>query len=247
MKLVIGDAKLFKQCIEAVVNLVDEGLFEVNEHGIHLRAMDPSQIAMVDFVLPKSAFNEFEAEQSNLSLNLVDFLKILSRARSDEQLILTTEEKESKCVLEFVSPNGKRHIRMPLMDLTTASPREPKIAFDTVIKMRAGALKEMLKDAGLLSSHVVLSVDKDQFIIEAKGDSGDLHIESGKNAPHFADLSSSAKSRAMFPFEYLDNMTKACPDDSMIELSLKSDTPIKIAYSVGQAKLAYFLAPRVES
>ncbi|MDP3742397.1 MAG: proliferating cell nuclear antigen (pcna) [Candidatus Micrarchaeota archaeon] len=248
MKLVIGDAKAFKQCIEAVVNLVDEGQFEINENGMHLRSMDPSQIAMVDFTLPKAAFNEFDAvEQSTLSLNLVDFLKILSRARADEQLHLTVEEKESKCVLEFISPNAKRNIRIPLMELNVTSPREPKITFDTTIKMRGGTFKEMLKDAGMLSSHVILSAEGDKFLVEAKGDSGDLRIESAKGSPNFAELHNTAKSRAMYPFEYLDNMTKACPDDSMIELFLKSDCPVKISYNVGQAKLSYFLAPRVEN
>ncbi len=248
MKLVIGDAKQFKQCIEAVVNLVDEGQFEINENGMHLRSMDPSQIAMIDFLLPKAAFNEFDvSDQSTLSLNLVDFLKILARSRNDEQLHLTVEEKESKCVLEFISPNGKRNIRLPLMDLNVTSPREPKITFDTTIKMRGGTFKEMLKDAGMLSSHVILSAEGDKFVVEAKGDSGDLRIESGKSSPNFAELHNTAKSRAMFPFEYLDNMTKACPDDSMIELFLNSVCPVKMAYSVGQAKLSYFLAPRVEN
>ena len=247
MKLVIADAKQFKHSIEAVVNLIDEGLFEVNDNGLHLRAMDPSQIAMVDFLIPKTGFAEFEAEQSNLSLNLVDFLKILARTRNDEQLTLTVEEKESKCVLEFTSPNGKRSVRLPLMDLAASAPREPKITFDTTLKIRGGTFKEMLKDAGLLSSHVILSAEGEQFVIEAKGDSGDLRIESGKNSPNVAELTNTAKSRAMFPFEYLDNMTKACPEDSMLELYLKSDAPVKIAYTVGQAKLAYFLAPRVES
>ena len=113
--------------------------------------------------------------------------------------------------------------------------------------MRGGTFKEMLKDAGLLSSHVILSTDADKFILEAKGDSGDLHIESTKSSPNVAELTINAKSRAMFPFEYLDNITKACPDDSIIEVNLKTDCPVKIAYSVGQAKLAYYLAPRVEN
>ncbi len=247
MKLVIADARQFKQCIEAVVNLVDEGLFDISEAGLHLRAMDPSQIAMVDFLLPKDAFNEFHAEQASLGLNLVDFLKILSRARTEEQLALTLEEKEAKCLLEFTSQNGKRTVRLPLIELNVSSPREPRINFDTTIKMRGGMFKEMLKDAGMLSSHVVLSVENETLLVEAKGDSGDLHIESGKNAPHVAELTSNAKSRVMFPFEYLDNITKACPDDSLIELFLKTNAPIKVAYSVGPAKLSYFLAPRVES
>ncbi len=246
MRLVVSDAKQFKQCVEAIVNLVDEGLFEVNEKGLHLRSMDPSQIAMVDFSMPRDAFTSFEGE-ATLSLNLVDFLKILARSRPGEQLSLSLEEKESKCMLEFSSPEGKRNIRLPLMELANSSPREPRISFDTSIKMRSGTFKEMLKDAGLLSSHVVLSADADKFLVDAKGDSGDLHIESGKDSPHFAELSSKATSRAMFPYEYLENIVKACPDDAMVEVFLKSDAPVRITYTVGQARLSYFLAPRVEN
>ena len=105
----------------------------------------------------------------------------------------------------------------------------------------------MLKDAGLLSSHVILSVNEEMFTVEAKGDSGDLKVETKKDAPTIAELTSNSQSRSMFPFEYLDNMTKACPDDSIMEINLKSDAPVKVAYKIGHAQLAYFLAPRVET
>lgn len=248
MRLVIGDAKQFKQCIEAVVNLVDEGSFEISKDGIHLRAMDPSQIAMVDFTLPAKAFTELDAGESvALSLNLADFLKILSRARGDEQLALSLEERESKCLLEFSGPGGKRSVRLPLTELNLTTPREPKVTFDATLKLRGGTFKEMLKDAGLLSSHVVLSASPELFVIEAKGDSGDLKIETKKDSAHFVELSTQSKARAMYPFEYLDNITKSCPEDSIIQVQLKNDAPVKISYSVGQASLTYYLAPRVES
>ena len=51
----------------------------------------------------------------------------------------------------------------------------------------------------------------------------------------------------MFPYEYLDDMTRACPDDAEAEISLKNDAPVKISYQVGKAKISYYLAPRVET
>jgi hypothetical protein len=51
----------------------------------------------------------------------------------------------------------------------------------------------------------------------------------------------------MFPFEYLDDMTRACPDDAEMQVSLKNDAPVKISYQIGKASLAYYLAPRVET
>ncbi|MFH1470714.1 MAG: DNA polymerase sliding clamp, partial [Candidatus Micrarchaeota archaeon] len=43
----IDDARVWKNCIDAIVNLIEEGTLEIDTDGIRLRAMDPSQIAMV--------------------------------------------------------------------------------------------------------------------------------------------------------------------------------------------------------
>ncbi|MGB9577226.1 MAG: proliferating cell nuclear antigen (pcna) [Candidatus Micrarchaeia archaeon] len=247
MEIVADDAKAFKQAIDAIVNLVDEGTFEVSGQGMHLRSMDPSQIAMVDFILPKDAFSKLEVpgEAASLSVNLVDLSKILARARSDEKLVISLDEKENKFVLEFIG-KSKRYFRVPLMDLNAAVPREPKIPFDASIKIKGGAFKEMLKDAGLLSSHVILQAHDAEFVVEAHGDSGDLKIETPKDGEMIAEFKASSKSRAMFPFEYLDDIMRSCPEEEPVTIELKTDAPIKISYCVGKARLSYFLAPRVE-
>ena len=248
MELVLEDAKLFKSCIDAIVNLVDEGSFEVSKNGLHLRTMDPSQIALVDFTLGAEAFKKIDADEpAALGINLVDLSKILSRSRSSEKLSLSLDEKESnKLSLEFLGAN-KRTFKLPLLDLAVSSPKEPKIQFDSHIKMRGGAFKELLKDASLISSHVSIDVWADKFLVEAHGDSGDLKAETEKSSPDLVELTSQAKSRAIFPFEYLDNMTRACPDEEVLSLDLKSDAPMRLSYSIGAAKLSYYLAPRVET
>ncbi|NYZ78095.1 proliferating cell nuclear antigen (pcna) [Candidatus Micrarchaeota archaeon] len=247
MELVVEDAKFFKSCIDAIVNLVDEGTFEISNEGMKLRTMDPSQIAMIDFILPKEAFSKLEIEgKTNLCVNLVDLSKVLARTRSEESLSIKLDERESRLLLEFKG-ESKRHFKLPLLETNASLPREPKIAFDAVAKLKGGAFKAMLHDAGLLSSHVVLQADDGEFVIEAHGDSGDLRIETKKDSNSLTDLKVTTKARAMFPFEYLDDITRACPEDSIVELHLKSEAPVKTVYEIGKAKLAYYLAPRVET
>jgi len=176
---------------------------------------------------------------------MVDFSKILARARSDEKLALSLDEKASKFVLDF-SGKSKRSFKMPLIDITASVPREPKIPFDASVKIKGGAFKEMLKDAGLLSSHVILQANDSELVVEAHGDSGDLRIETKAGGESVEEVKASGKSRAMFPFEYLDDITRACPDDGTAVVELKNDAPVRVTYGVGQAKLAYYLAPRVE-
>ena len=106
MELLIEDAKFFKQCIDAVVNLVDEGTFEVSATGLRLRTMDPSQIAMIDFFLPKEAFKKFDFEGTALlGINLADLSKVLGRARPKESLeIRWTKKSPTNC---FCNSAGK--------------------------------------------------------------------------------------------------------------------------------------------
>lgn len=246
MEAVIDDAKLFKNCIDALVSLVDEGAFVVSKEGFQLRTMDPSQIAMVDFVFPKEAFSKLDAEEgATLGLNLGDLSKILNRTRANDKLTLSLQEKESRAMLEFKG-TAKRAFKLPLLDISGSLPKEPKIQFDAVIKLKGRALKDLLHDAGLLSSHVVLEVAGKQLIVEAHGDAGDLRTELEAGG-EVKEVKSTAEARAMFPFEYLDNMTRACPDDADAEISLKTNAPIRVAYGIGPARLTYYLAPRVET
>lgn len=247
MEFVVGEARFFKQCTDAISNLIDEGTFEATSKGLALRSMDPSQIAMVDFTLPADAFEKFSSEdKSSFGVNLVDWGKVLARSRSGEKLTISLEERESKCVLEFEG-DSKRHFRMPLLDLGGTVPQLPKIVFDSRVKIRAGAFKAILHDAGLLSSHVVLHTKEGAFFVEAHGDSGDLVIETKKDSASIFEFTVSTPSRAMFPFEYLDDLSRAAFDDTIVEISLKNDAPVRVAYSVGKAELAYYLAPRVET
>ena len=136
---------------------------------------------------------------------------------------------------------------MPLLENDGAMPKEPNVPFDATLKIRGGNFKEMLRDAGLLSSHVILHFDEEGFHMDARGDAGDVHSETKKDASFVVSLDAKGKSRAMFPFEYLEDMVKACPDDAIMEIRLKSDAPIRISYPLGDAQFTYYLAPRVEN
>ena len=51
-ELKLENAKYWRDCIDALVSLIDEGLFSITNDGISLKAMDPSGISMVSFSMP---------------------------------------------------------------------------------------------------------------------------------------------------------------------------------------------------
>ncbi len=245
-KFAVEDAKSWKSSIDAVVNLIDEGNLEVSKDGLTLRAMDPSQIAMISFTMPKGAFVEYSVSASaRLGLNFDSLSKILGRTRGSEKLEITGEE--NKLVLKFASGKRKRSFKVPLLDLPAGAQKEPAIQHDAAVKMNAGQFKETLRDAALVSSHVSLEAGPEGFNVEVHGDSGDLRVENEKESEEIIEIKASGNSKATFPLQYLEDIVKACPDSSALTIHLKSNAPVKIEYEVGSSKLVYYLAPRIDS
>lgn len=245
VEIEIDDAKYWRSCVDSIVNLIDEGNFEIDANGISLRAMDPSQIAMVCFSIPKTAFSKYKvAGPTRIGVNFDSMSKILSRSRGQEKLRMGVEE--NKLVLEFIG-EGKRSFKLPLLELQEGVQKEPKIDFDSVVKIKAGQFKEILGDAALLSSHVVLEATGKGFFVEVHGDTGDLRVEREKTGEATIGIEVKKDSRATFPLQFLGDMVKACPDNEIVSLHMKTNSPIKVEYNIGEAKLVYYLAPRIET
>ena len=247
-ELVFPSAKSFKTSVDAIVTLIDEGEFELTENGMILKAMDPSQIAMVSFVMPKTSFERYDVTEpgTKLGLNLEDLAKIMGRVRSDEKLVIKMDESKARIVLLFKGKTTRRFV-MPLLDIGASTPKEPNIEFESEMKFSGNFFKESLKDTGLFSSHVVLSAHTDAFVIEATGDKGEVSIRTEKDSDQIFDYSVKSDSRAMFPLDYLNDLLKNVDASTAIELNLRTDAPMKLSYDIDTAKVTYYLAPRIET
>ncbi len=242
----IDDARYWKNCVDSIVSLVDEGSFVIAKEGISLKAMDPSGISMVSFSMPNKAFSKYDAEkQASVGLNLDNFSKILASARTGEQLLM--KDASNKLQIEFIGEKSKRRYKLPMIDVKKDVEKEPKVEFESHVTVKSDAFKEILKDANLLSTYIGFRTAKESFMVVAKGDAGELEEEHMNEADMIKKLDVSKPSSATFNLEYLERIVSACPSNSPIEMSLKSDEPIMVNYKIGDAQVAYFLAPYMES
>jgi len=241
----VEDAKFWKDCIDAIVNLIDEGVMEVKPEGISLRAMDASQIAMVAFNVPKASFSVYKVETpERMGVNFDNLAKILARTRGKEKLRMVRED--NKLDLTFAGETTRK-FKIPLLDLSAGPSKEPKIEYDASVKISAGGFKEVLRDATLISSHLSLEATEAGFFVEAKGDAADLRIESDKTAQMLSEFNVKKAAKATFPLQFLDDISRACPADGQMTLNLKTNSPVKVEYKIGEANLTYFLAPRIDT
>jgi proliferating cell nuclear antigen len=246
MRLVIQEAPALKAAIDSIVCLVEEGQFEVKADGLHLKAMDPSQISMVSFTMPKEAFVEYNVpEEMKIGADIGQLSNVLARGKKGEKAELTVEE--GRLVVRFFGDKHKRTFKVPLIETGDRVQKEPKIEFRNTVRIKADAFKETLKDAKLISSHVRLQLSDTQFVVDVRGENGDVKAEFEKGSPELPELTVASGAKATFPLQYLEDMVKATSSSSNITLNLETDRPLKLEYDIEGAKVVYFLAPRIET
>ncbi len=246
MKIVVADAPSLKFSVDAIASLVEEGVFEIGKDGIRLKAMDPSQISMISFTMPKESFLEYHVEEEKkIGLDIEQLSSVLARGSKGEKAELGAEE--GRFIVRFVGEKKRRTFKIPILDIGEGMQKEPKIEFKNFVKINADAFKEVLKDAKLVSSHIRLSLGANEFVAEVKGDSGDVRAEFEKDGAEIAEMKTAGEAKATFPLQYLEDITRASPGNEVITLFIETDRPLKIEYKILGAEVRYYLAPRIES
>ena len=114
MHLKLNNPTAFTKSIELISDLVLEVRVKINEFGMSIVAIDPANVAMVSFKIPKSAFLEFEAGEEVLGINLDNFKKILKRAGKTSSLTLNKNENFLEIQIE---DKVKRNFSLSLIEV----------------------------------------------------------------------------------------------------------------------------------
>ena len=244
--MVLPDAKIWKNIIESLT-LLDEANFIASERGIELRAMDPSRVAMVDFFLPASAFDEFEcSEVTRLGVNLEEMTQIMRRVGVNDSLEMELEGT-TKLLMIFKGQNV-RSFGISLLDLGETEYPAPSIDCKAKIKLTADALQQAVKDAEIIGDHIRIVADKTGVTLSASSETKDVKVFIEKESDVIAEFNVREESSAMYSLSYLIEMTKAIRASELVMLAFSASMPIQLEFQiVAGGKLTYYLAPRIET
>jgi len=247
-KAKVSDAKLLRDMITAISTLVDEATFNIAPEGIKLRAMDPSRVAMIDFEMPKTVFDEYTADTpTKMCINITELLKLLRRTSKDESVELELDEKTGRL---NVGIKGKydRTFNMPTLEATEEEVPTPKITFNVRAKATTEGLNEAIQDVQLVSDHVRIEMDNEKMTMRATGDLMGATVELKKGSDALLDLEAKEPSKATFSLSYLSEIIKtAAATSDVATLEFSTDMPIRIDFQQPkEGKLTFYLAPRIE-
>jgi len=243
-KVTISDVSLLRDSIDTISQLIGEGVFKLTKDGISLIATDRAMVAVVNFELKKSAFDEYICdEETSIGVNIESLLQILRRAKSTDKI--TLELADNKLKIEMKG-EGTRKFSMPLLDISAGEiPEVNQLEFQTNMKIKTSVLEEGINDADIVSDSIVFETDGKILTMKTEGDSSS--VESiVENDNGLIEISGS-ESRSRYALEYLKKMIKAGKISEIASLNFGKDFPLKMTFTKpDKVLMSFVLAPRVE-
>ncbi len=245
-KATISDANLLKDSISTIGELIDEGIFKVNKNGLSLVAADRAMVAVVEFKLPPTAFEQFEVQDEKLiPVNVTNFVSILKRATGDDKISMELKDNKLDIVMKGSST---RKFTVPLLDISQDEiPPIDQLDFKVKAKLKADVLKNGIDDAEVVSDSVVFEANKELFNIKASGDVSSTELTLKKDEESLLDLQTKESARARYPIDYLKKMMKASKLADEVTAMWSKDYPMKLSFKdLDKVEINFILAPRVQ-
>lgn len=230
---------LFSRVVDIISELVTEVRIKIDSSGLHITAMDPANVSMVHFLLPKASFSQFEADVETLGVNLDNLKKILKRCGSGSSLIM---EKEEGFLNIQIIDKIKRNFSLALIDIESEEKQLPSLEFSSLVELTSTDLVDSIEDCLVVADACSFSVKDGKFIIEAKGLNSARSEFSGDEARIAAE-----NCKSKYSLEYLQKFTKAAKLAEKTTLRFAEDHPLKVDVKNAFLEISFLLAPRVET
>ncbi len=230
---------LLSKAIELLSEIVIDVRLKVNEFGMSITAIDPANVAMIGFKLPKSAFSQFETDDEVLGINLDNLKRILKRCGVASSLIL--EKKENLLNIQ-IQDRIKRNFSLNLIEIEGEEKDLPNLEFSTRVELDSIDLIASIEDCMVVADACSFIIEEGKFIIEAKGLNSARSEFSGDEAKINAE-----NCKARYSLEYLSKFIKGSKLCEKTVLNFANDHPLRIDIKTESMELNFILAPRVET
>ena len=227
-----ANTKLLKRAIKASNAFLNETRLRISQEGISIRAVDAGNVCLTSIFIPKEDFDEFNAEEGVIGINVSRLNSILKSIKDD--LV------EIECDKNLKLKAGKACYNMALVDPSSlkAEPKLPVLNLNAETVVDANDFKNAVSMASKVADNVVFSAD-DGFYMVAEGDVEDVRID-------FSEYSGE-KARVMLSLEYLKEIAKVVEKDDAVRIAIGTDLPVRINIeSEFSTTILYLIAPRIE-
>lgn len=239
MILKLDEPKLLSDAIGIISEIVTEVRIKLLEEGMSIVAVDPANVAMVIFKLPRTVFSQYQAGGEVWGVNLADLKQILRRAGSSSSVVFEQEDNQLKIT---IFDKVKRVFTMALINVESEDKDEPGLNFSCKVELSADNFQQAVEDSSIVADACSLISGAGFFIIEGQGSLNSARAEfSGDEAK----IEGVGKSK--YSLEYLMKFVKAGKISDKVLINFSDDYPLRLDFAGVKAGMGFILAPRVEN
>ena len=239
MLLKLENPSQLSKAIDIISEIVTEVRIKVNDVGMSIVAMDPANVAMVGFVLPKTAFSQYEVTNEEIGINLENLKRVLKRSGTKSSIII--EKKENLLNIK-IQDRIQREFNISLIDIDHEDKEIPNLEFSSRVELNSIDLIATIEDCAVIADACSFIIKEGKFIIESKDLNSARTEFSGDEAEIKAE---DCKSR--YSLEYLSKFIKASKLSEKTTLKFANDHPLKMEIRTNNMEILFILAPRVET
>jgi len=242
MLIKLENPAMLSKVVEIISELVTEVRIKINEFGLSITAMDPANVSMISFKLPKNAFSEFNLGNSSneiLGVNLDNLKQILKRCGNSSSIII--EKKENLLGIK-IQDRINRNFTLNLIEVESEDKEMPNLEFSSRVEILSSDLIPSIEDCAVVGDACSLIIDNGKFIIESKGLNSTRSEFSSDEAKIEAE-----ECKAKYSLEYLQKFLKGAKLSEKTILNFANDHPLRLDIKTEHMELKFILAPRVET
>jgi proliferating cell nuclear antigen len=232
--------KFLADAIGIISELVNEVKIKLLEEGMSIIAVDPANVAMVIFKLPRTSFSEYEAGNEVWGINLDDLKRILKRASLSSSIVIEQEDNQLNI---SIFDKVKRNFILSLTNIDTEDKDEPSLNFGCNVELNSEIFAQSIEDCTVVSDSCALIAGENFFIIEASGSINSFRAEISSDETN--SIQGIGKSK--YSLEYMSKFIKAQKISPKVKISFSDDYPLRLDFAGEKMGIGFILAPRVEN
>ncbi len=248
MKLTLAEPRLLKESMNIISELVNEVTLKVDQDKIEIIAIDPANVAMIDFKLLSSAFVEYTVPKpQELAINLEHLKVVLKRAKPVDTLTLELDEEKNRLQVNFSGSSSKK-FNIPLINIDENEHKLPDLSFATKVNLSSSIFDEAIEDMGVVAESVALVSSKENFVVKCESNLRDAKVTMAGSEEVSIINDSGEDVFSKYSIEYLKKISKASKLSDQVSLEFGPDYPLRVEYKLlDKLRLSFILAPRVSS
>jgi len=246
-------SSIIKTLIEALKEILNDTVIEINHDCIKIVTMDNSHIILVHLKLSADKFEHYSCTKPiSIGINMLNLYKIIKTVNNNDILTLFVNENNLNHLgikIENMDKNTKTTYFLNLLDLNNEQFDIPEVQFNSVITLPSNDFQKLMRDMNNIADYVEIKNVDNKFILSCEGDFCNQEtVLSDTDLVIINNGDPNDIIQGNFNLKYLVLFTKCTNLSNNVELFLRNDYPLIIKYNVaslGEVKLC--LSPQSES